>query len=170
MYFLLLFLFLAVIFIVSLLYEPVSVSFLLDTVKMDMHAAARWTQNLRIEARTVNYSLLIRVYLYGLKVYSGSLKKRVKSGRKILSSLKLTDTAVKINCGFREPLLLGFFCAGAGIIASLLKPKYMVLEPEFTTGDEYLVIKAKTKLQTLETLKNMLRMKSQSTTRRKSYD
>ena len=169
MYFLLLFLFIAAVIIISFLFEPVVVSFLFDTSKMDMLAAARWTQNLKVEARTVNYSLLITVYLFGLRIYSGTPKKKRKPKMKILSSLKLTDTVVKINYGINQPLLMGFFFAAAGIITSLIKPKYMELEPEFITGDEYLIIKAKTKIQTLETLKNMLRMKLLSTTRRKSY-
>lgn len=171
MYFLLLFLFIAVILLASAFYEPVAVSFLLDTDRMDMHAKALWLRFIKVEARPVEYSVFIRVYLFNMKIYSGSVKpkNKMKSKRDMIKSLELSDTAISISYGITNPFLLGVFSAAAGIISSLIDASQLDLEPSFITGTEYLTVAAKTKIMTGKTLINMLRIKLNNT-RRKIYE
>ncbi|NMA38515.1 MAG: hypothetical protein GX942_09475 [Papillibacter sp.] len=171
MYFLLLFLFIAVILLVSAFYEPVAVSFLLDTDRMDMHAKALWMRFIKVEAKPLEFSVYITVYIFNKKIYSGLVKRKNKkiSKRDMLKSLKLSDTAISIRYGITNPFLLGIFSAAAGIISSLISARLVELEPCFVTGTEYLTIAGKTKIMTGKTLINMLRIKLNNT-RRKIYE
>lgn len=171
MYFLLLFLSIIAVFIIALFFEPVAIYFSLDTDKMDMHALAKWTRIIKIQARVINNHLFITAYILRLRIYAGHLKPGKKSGSKktLFEALDLSRTHAKISYGFSEPYLTGIFCAAADFAASLLQSADIELEPEFLPENEYLIIAAETQLNAGKTLINMIRMKFENAKRRKNY-
>jgi len=171
MYFLLLFLSIIAVLLIAIFFEPVAISFSLDTNKMDMNMSAKWMRFIRVETRVVNYRLFITVYFLGKKIGAGFKrpKKKGMSGKELAGSLHLSRTRANISYGFREPFLTGIFCAVADFAASLIESADIALQPEYVPENEYLIITAKSELNAGKTLINMLRIKTAKTRRRKNY-
>ncbi|MEL4106471.1 hypothetical protein AAFA46_06500 [Oscillospiraceae bacterium WX1] len=158
------------ILIAAFFIEPVRISFFLDTDGPDMHANARWTRNITIEARIIDYQLFLTCRLFRKKIFAQFLKKRgknAKSGANIFKALALSDSDVKISYGLSEPSLTGIFCAVADFFAALIQNVGIELEPDFFPEREYLHVKAGTSLNLGNTAINLI--KSKFLKRRKKY-
>ena len=157
------------IFIIIMFAEPVRISFLLDTDRLEMSAKGRWTAIAAFEARIIDYRLFVTVRLFGWKIFTGFLK---KTGSKrpvssVFQALALSDTSVEIAWGLNAPHLTGIFCAAAEFAGRLLRDADIALEPDFVPDREYLHLTAKTSLNLGKTVVNMLRVSRAK--RRKGY-
>ncbi len=171
MFFLLLLPIVAAALITAAFLNPVAISFLLDTNRMDMSAEARWKPFVRAEARIINYRLFVTAYLFRKKIYAGFIRQgeKERSHRALFESMYLSDTAVRIFYGFHEPHLTGLFSGAADFVAALLRKADIELAPDFTPDNEFLRVEAKTKLIAGKTLINMVGNKFARIGRRKKY-
>jgi hypothetical protein len=155
-----------VIFLLAILFaavflEPVRIHFYLDTDELDMHATARWTSMLSLNARVINYRLFITVRLFGKKVSAQFLKKgkKARTGTNIFEALALSDTRVEVSYGLNDPFLTGIFCAAADFAGALMRNAGITLEPDFLPDSEFLRVAAATSLNIGDTIVNLVKLK-----------
>lgn len=157
------------ILVTAIFIEPMRISFFLDTDRLDMHANARWTRNITLEARIIDYHMFLTCWLFRKKIFARFLKrgKKVKSRENLFKALALSDSEVKISYGLSEPSLTGIFCAVADFAVALIRNVGIELEPDFFPEREFLHVKAVTSLNLGDTVLNLI--KSKFTKRRKNY-
>jgi hypothetical protein len=171
MYVLLLIICILAIAAAAIFFEPVRITFLLDTDRLDMRALARWRPLLGIGAQIVDYRLYLTVRLFGWKIWSGFRKKGAGNGARgsLLKSMALSDTRVRISCGLSQPHVTGIFCAAVDFAGALISNVGIELEPEFVPDREFIRIRAVTSLNIGKTLVNLIKPKSNRARRRKIY-
>jgi hypothetical protein len=139
--------------------EPVRITFLLDTDRLDMHAIARWAPFAALEARIIDYRLFVTVRLFGKKIVARYMKKdgNKKPRASHFEALALSGTTVKISCGLSEPHLTGIFCAAADFAGALIRDVGIELEPEFFPDREFLHLEAATSLNIGRTIIRLIK-------------
>lgn len=142
-------------------FEPVRISFLLDTDEADLRARARWMPVAALDARLVDARPFVTLRFFGKRVYEGFFRRSGGKKRRgaLVKAAALSDTRVSIACGFHEPHLTGIFYAAANAAAAFVNASALELEPNFLPEKEFVKIRAKTALNIGRTLANMAREK-----------
>ena len=155
-----------------LFFEPVRISFSLDTDKPDMYARMRWLSFIGVDARLINYRLFITARLFSRKVAERFINKGNKSKSRygVVKALALSDTRVKMAYGLNEPFLTGIFCAAADFAGALINNAGIELDPHFIPDQEFVRIKAATSLNLGKTFINLAIQKFRKQKGEKSMD
>ncbi|MDP4151848.1 MAG: hypothetical protein Q8865_00205 [Bacillota bacterium] len=153
MYLILFFLLLAVIFIVLLLEEPLTVTFLIDTDNEDARVLIKWLDpffNARV--KMVNYRPFLSIYIFKLKVYSKAVKSRKKQGKSkgkgisIIRSLYLQDSYANMYYNLGDPFLTAV-TDGALLISGTYLSKMEINQiPDFYPDHAYIYFEGGTEI------------------------
>ena len=139
--------------------QPVRISFILDTDRLDMHALARWTPVTALEARIVDSRLHVTVRLFGRKILARVIRRGARQGTaaSMYKALAISGTTVNIACGLNAPHLTGYICAAAEAAGALVNSAGIEIEPDFFPDREYIRLRAATSLNIGRTLVNLIR-------------
>lgn len=160
MYFLLLLLLICALLITFAFTNPLSIYFLLDSERMDMHLTAVWLSLFKITAKPENSKMKISVYILNQKVMTKIPRKKKKANLTLLRALSLQDNQIEIFYGLNEPQIAGLVCGVLSSLREVLRIPGLRQYPNFLPENEYLRISANVRLNLGKTLVNLMSMKT----------
>jgi|GEM_PF-826237 len=168
-------LFLIVILIIAIfLYlvytRPVKLEFRFSSGEMDLRLRASWLGFVKLRAERMNSRTHITVHIFGLKIYSGFIKKTGKGfNTDMIRVISLSNTELKTSYGLNEPHISGILFGALSAIGSVARIERFEQRTEFVTADEYFEMEGNSELNIGKTITNYLRLKTKERKRRKYH-
>ena len=157
------------------LFIPLFFTFTFNTVTSEMLLSMRWLSPfLKAEAETEKRRLKLTVFIFGIKIFSKTPRKRRKTRTDYLSALKLKDTYVNLSYGFGDPFWSGIACGAAEFVRLVMNIGDFRQWPAFMANEAYLIIDAGGKLNIGATADSLISFglsdrRNRHKKRRKSY-
>lgn len=160
----LLIIFLVVCLIIAIAFIiPAEVFFYSDTTSNEMRMNFDWLHIVKAKVSLVNLSPYLSVYLFGLRIYSKPLKTKSHgklSGMDRFRALELHDSFIVANYAFGNPFYTGIACGIIPLLQSLLNDTQIEEYPDFFSIEDYMKVRAGTKLYLGDSLVHFIQLKN----------
>lgn len=168
MYFLLFILLLLSLFVYLSFYKAVTLHLLLNTNENDLHLWFYWLYPLiKAKLEPSDYSPHLTVYLFNVRVYSKTLRKKSKK-RDPLQMLNyaraadLYNISLTTSYGFLSPAQTGLLGGVFAIVGQYFGSAEISQYPCYLAGEDFIIIDAAAQLNVAKTLIAFLRLKKNS--------